>query len=116
MDKNDLLKIAFGALIAVVFKDFFSWLVSKSKPFAALAARVFGKWILRHAFAIEFAADVGLLVSFSELFYLFPYNETVVTYAGVKVQIMLGLLIGIQIRTVMDSFKRWLAYKKALDF
>ncbi|MGA2029566.1 MAG: hypothetical protein ABSG87_05805 [Verrucomicrobiota bacterium] len=116
MDKSDLLKIAFAAIIAVVFKELLTWLISKSKPIATMAAKISGQWILRHIFAIELVIDIGLLVLFVEIFNKYPSNETVVTYSTVRIQIMLGVLIAIQILTVVKSFKRWIAYKKHLDF
>lgn len=45
MDKSDLLKIAYAAIIAVVFKEFLAWLISRSKSLGAMAAKISGKWI-----------------------------------------------------------------------
>jgi len=74
MKKSDLFKIAFAAVVAVVFKEFLTWLIKVSKPFAAIAARISGKWVLSHAFAIEFGVDCALLILFFALFLNYPSN------------------------------------------
>ncbi|HEY1717938.1 MAG TPA: hypothetical protein VGH42_06540 [Verrucomicrobiae bacterium] len=108
MGKNDLLKIALGAIIAVVFKDFFSCLVRQSKPFATTAAKISGKWIWEHMAAIEFAIDFGSTILFAELFFIYPYDNSQVSYQGVRFQILLAAFIALQLCSSFWSFRRWI--------
>ena len=107
MGKNDFLKIAIAAIIAVIFKEFLTWTVAKSKPPAKTAAKISGKWIWEHVHAIEFATDIGTAVLFTELFFIYPIDGSQVTYYGVRLQILVAILIIMQLLSAKGSFKRW---------
>jgi hypothetical protein len=111
MDKNDILKIAIATALAVVLKEVLTWLIRVSKPVAAVAAKLFGKWLLSHAFLIEFIVDCGLLIIFVAIFCLYPHDGTEVTFNAIRVQIFMGMMAAFQIHLVANSVRKWVYNK-----
>ncbi len=112
MGKNDLFEIAIAAAFAVIFKELFSWLVRKSKPVATIATKISGKWISEHIFAISFATDFGIFIGFTEFFFIYPYDDSPVTYKGVRSQILMVILLAFLLYNSFLSFKRWVHHSK----
>ena len=109
MSKDELMRIAIAAAVAVIFKDLLSWFIRRSKPVAKMLVRIIGSWIARAAFLIEFVVDVFLFIWWVVLFFIFPDSKGPVTHGTVRIQIGLTLLALMAVSSAWRSFFRWRA-------